>query len=778
MSVQKCRRLKSCVLALSTLLCAPAHGEPWYGAACPQTSVSVVPLPPIAQEQLVRARLSPLDAGQDIAVRITPDGQFWALRESFEQWQLPLPAQSQDIDGTRWYALEQLAGLQYRFDACTQELWIDVSGVAGVHHDFDFGRGGGTSITAVSEPGGHLNIDAQYLQDRTQQQVSGTAELGLFSAQGHGTASMLYDGARAVRLDTSWSRDWPQRAERLTIGDAIARGGQVGQALRFGGVQWGTDFSLQPDVVTFPLPTLGGQAALPSTVDVYVNQVLRAQQQVPAGSFELNDVPVVTGAGNVQLVVRDLLGRTQVISYPFYVAPALLRAGLREYAVQAGALREGYGLRSGGYEQAFASGRLREGLDDTATYEVYGEASADQQMGGIGLSRLALPATTWNASVAMSHAAGPGVGAYAAGGIDYTQPRWNAGAQFKLATLRYAQLGEPVGSLRAQWIARVGVRAGSDGMINLSYLDDRRRDRAGSAILGLNYGTRLVAQWFATAGLTRIFDADGGLGGLVAVSCAFGGDKTFSVQETRGPGDVELHRASVQRDPAAALGFGYRLATEQGSDARNTVNTRWSGQKGVVTADAETLNGDNGLRLGVASGFAWLGRDGFWTRPVDASFAVVDSGVPGARVYQENRDAGLADEKGLLLVPGLRAYERNSLRIEDADLPLRYSARTLGTVVVPPAESGVRAPILVVDVPTLSVHLRQADGAAVMLGATLELDGRALPLPVGYEGQALIEAAPGRHSLRVRWPQGTCAAMVTIPQDAGADLPPVDVECR
>lgn len=751
------------------------HAAPWYGDACPSTTVSVLPMPATARQQLVLARRSPVDEGADTTVLVTPDGRFWVARESFEDWKLPAPvAKALRADDGDWYALDQVKGLDYRFDACTQELWLDASGVAGPSNQFNIGAARQTTWTPVEEPGGHLNFDLLYLDNALDQQVSGTAELGAFSDLGHGTASMLYDGEQPVRLETQWSHDWPDAAERLTVGDAITRGGLVGQALRFGGVQWGSEFTLQPDLVTFPLPSLNGSAALPSTVDVYVNNVLRTRQDVPAGSFELSNVPVVTGSGDVQLVVRDLLGRSQVINYPFYASPSMLREGLNEYSLQAGVLREDYGYRSNSYGEAFVSARLRRGMSNEATGEVHGEVTPHQAMFGAGISVLALPLGNW--SMGLAGSGGPsGSGAYTSLGVEHLAPRWNMAAQIRAATSGFAQLGDVPGALRMQAFTRLGVPL-YQGSLNLSWLRDDRRDRDASSILGASYGTRVLRDWYLNAGITHI--AGGDTAGTLGLTHPFGGDKTVTAQEDQGPGSRSLHRLALQRDPPSALGLGYRVAAERGSSSRTTGNLRWTGQKGTATLDAEDLNGSDSYRVGVSSGLALLGGDVFWTRPVTGSFAVVDSGAPGVRIYQDNHLAGAADEDGLLLIPGLRPFEQNNLRLEDADLPLRYAAQSLSTTVAPPVDSGVRAQFAVQDVPAVSVYVKQANGQPVPVGSMAELDGEPLDLPVGYGGQMLVEAKPGRHRLALRWSEGHCATLVVIVPDAGADLPPQMLECR
>jgi len=68
---------------------------------------------------------------------------------------------------------------------------------------------------------------------------------------------------------------------------------------------------------------------------------------------------------------------------------------------------------------------------------------------------------------------------------------------------------------------------------------------------------------------------------------------------------------------------------------------------------------------------------------IDDAFAVVDTGVPGVGVSLENRPVGKTDSSGLLMVPGLRAYETNRLTIDPDDLPPGADVATLARDTAP-----------------------------------------------------------------------------------------------
>ncbi|OXH88115.1 hypothetical protein CA830_21265, partial [Burkholderia multivorans] len=88
-----------------------------------------------------------------------------------------------------------------------------------------------------------------------------------------------------TRFDTSWSRSDPARPSTTQIGDAISGSLAWTRSVRLGGLQWRSNFALRPDLVTFPIPSLSGSAAVPSAVDLYINNVRQYTGNVPSGPF-------------------------------------------------------------------------------------------------------------------------------------------------------------------------------------------------------------------------------------------------------------------------------------------------------------------------------------------------------------------------------------------------------------------------------------------------------------------------------------------------------------
>jgi len=141
-----------------------------------------------------------------------------------------------------------------------------------------------------------------------------------------------------------------------------------------GGAQVSRDFSLRPDLITYPVPTLAGSSAVPSAVDLYVNNVRQFSGTAPSGPFAINAVPSIRGAGEAVIITRDVLGRSVMTTVPLYIDSRLLVSGLTDFSVEAGFVRRAYALRSFDYAgDPSLSGSLRYGLTDRLTLEAHGE---------------------------------------------------------------------------------------------------------------------------------------------------------------------------------------------------------------------------------------------------------------------------------------------------------------------------------------------------------------------------------------------------------------------
>lgn len=744
------------VLFFGILPAALAADAAWFGSDCGPDVVAVVPVG--HQELLVSVITEPGHPGENDTLLRTPDGEIWVTPESLQHWRAPVPKTYITYDGRRWISLREITDLRYRFDSCTQTLWVDTASATRTVTRRDvLPRVKVPEGRARIEPGGYLNLDTQLLRFADTTQWSGIGELGAFNGYGYGATSFVANRENLIRLETAWSVDDPESLHRLRLGDAITRSSNFGQSVRIGGVQWGRQFSLRPDIITYPLPSFRGSAALASSVDVYVNQSLRSSQEVPSGPFELNRIPVIAGRGEVQLVVRDVLGREQWVSYPFYAAPILLREGLTDYTVEAGWLRNNYSLTSADYGRFLAATTYRKGLSDTLTAEVHHELLHEQQLLAVSGVWLQPALGVFSAGLAGSGAAN-GLGGGVQLGFERITRVWNLAAEIRRASPRFIRAGDGLDTVRHSELARIGFVPHIAGSVSLNYLRQRREASGKITILGLSYTYGFARRWNLFVNATQVTSQTRDYNLLIGLNWQFGQNLLASSEFTH-DGHSRLGRVTVQKTMESALDYSLRASAETGVDARRQIQAQWAQERGTLSADAERVAGNNNYRLGYTTGFALLGTDVFWTRPVDGSFAVVDTqGVPDVRIYTDERVAGRTDQNGKLLVPNLRTYEITQLRIEDSDVPIEFDMGELRQPLFLPTRGGTRVRFTLSATRGLTLKLLLKDGAPVPVGAQVTVPGLDQLLPVGFEGKVYLAQAPKQPRLEARWGGHRCVA--------------------
>ena len=135
-----------------------------------------------------------------------------------------------------------------------------------------------------------------------------------------------------------------------------------------------------------PLPTFGGIAAVPSTVDVYVNNIKTFSQDVAPGPFSIANIPLITGAGNAQLVVTEFVGRRDQDDRPVFrlgepVEPGADAAGRWKADCRVSTTARRPTIT---FETPVGSATLRRGIFDWMTAESHVEAGAGVANGGVG----------------------------------------------------------------------------------------------------------------------------------------------------------------------------------------------------------------------------------------------------------------------------------------------------------------------------------------------------------------------------------------------------------
>jgi len=731
-------------------------------ALCPAAAAAddreSLPADPSIVELTVNEQADPLT----LIVRRDLDGALLIRLADLPTLRLRTPERGiVTIDGERYLRIDETIGASMSFDDASQSASIRLPPEA---FEPTHARHDSAEVPQVTpaRPGGFLNYDAFTEQVDGTTNLGGFLELGLFGPQGvltHSQLAQRRDGeGSATRLDSTWTVDFPKRLATLRVGDAISAPGTWGRSVRFGGVQFGTNFATQPTLVTTPLLDARGEAIVPSTVDVFVNGRRVASEDVPPGPFSIERLPPITGAGELQVVVTDALGRQQVISQPYYTGRALLRPGLNEYSFEAGVVREDYGLRSDAYGDPVFAGTFRRGLSERLTAEVH----AESRHGGATAAGVDTAWQLGDLGIVTLTAAAGGDGAIGwLGGVGFERsgPRTSVFVRTQYRSEQFAQLGS---TLLRQHPRRfsfggVGLNFGQLGNLQMSYGEQTHWSGPGTRTIGLSHTVTLGSMGYLGFTASRTMSRGGTTDLFLNWSMPLGDQRTvgLSLQHSPDRGDLEPVEAvaSLQKSLPSGAGTGYYVSLSASDDAQ--LDYALQGESGLLGVQYARRDGSDGWRASANGGLAVTSAGVMPSRRLDRSFAVVRvADYPGITVYVENQPVGRTDERGRLLLASLRPYEINAVSVDPRELPLDASLTSTTMSVTPAYRSGPIVPFPVIRASAATLRLVTEDGNPVPAGATVITDSERVP--VALDGLVYLTQAAGRHDARADWAGGSC----------------------
>lgn len=688
----------------------------------------------------------------------------------------------------------QRAGLP--LDKLGEQAQIDVSSLQSVSVEYDAARQrllltvppewlpgqvigeakNGPRYPGRTSAGALINYDLYASRtDTTGTRLSAWNELRLFGDAGHvstnGVWQQQLEGSPAyqdngyIRYDSWWSNEDENAVMSWRVGDLVTDSLAWSSSIRLGGISVGRDFSVRPDLVTYPLPAFSGQAAVPSTVDLFINGYRSGQANVQPGPWSLTNVPFVNGAGDAVITTTDAVGRRVTTTMPFYVSSNLLKSGLADYAISAGAIRENYGIKNFDYGAAAASGSYRYGMTDWLTLESHAEGSENLAMGGLGGQ---LRVGSWgvvNGAVAQSHLDGDSGRQYS-WGYQYNNRWFNIGTQ---QTQRSSDFGN---------LALVGSRAGSqaDSRYTLS-----RRTAQYSASISLNrFGS-------VGAAFIDITDGQGDRTRLWNLSWSknLWGNSSLYVSASRDQeekswtgalslvipfGEQGSAAISTERDQRGRDSQRLYASSAMPSDGGFAWDASWANQSGdsgdyrqgslryrnnhIDTSGGFYGDDDNLTQWADVAGALVLMDNGvFAANAINDAFVLVKTGYPDVNVRYENQSMGRTNQQGYLLVPAISSYYPAKYDIDTLDLPADMTTPHVEQRFAVKRQSGYLLNFPVEKLRSASVILVDAQGQPLPVSSLVQRADHATEY-VGWDGIVWMENLTARNPMEVVTPDG------------------------
>ncbi len=192
------------------------------------------------------------------------------------------------------------------------------------------------------------------------------------------------------RGDTRLVKDIQNKDIRLQAGDIYPESFGFMQGRPIGGISAATDFTLNP--YTLPFPQGRGSFVLRSrsNVKTFVNNVLIKNEVLPAGNYDLRDIPLINGLNKVIVETTDESGQKKIFQFNLPTSSELLNKDKWRFSISSGVPFRDINLKRD-YSDSnliLTSGFAQYGLTKSLTLGGYSQQQSDFYLLGseIGLA--------------------------------------------------------------------------------------------------------------------------------------------------------------------------------------------------------------------------------------------------------------------------------------------------------------------------------------------------------------------------------------------------------
>lgn len=706
------------------------------------------------------------------------DGSLLIAEQDWQQWRLQRPTiVIYQYNQQNYYQLNQIQGLSYQLNE--QELSITIEVPVSLFESVSLNAQPNIDIVKpISSTGIFVNYDLssainkQGLSDSTL-----SIENGIFHPWGVLNTQVLValpqdNPKKVIRLDSTFTHNQVETFTTFRVGDVVSTDlGHIG-SMRLGGIKRVSNFNLQPKKIITPMLSMKGEASLPSTVDVFVNNMRTLSQKVPIGAFEVDNIPVITGKGEVSMVIKDMLGRQQQVSLPYYINPEALQVGVHQYSYDIGWIRQDYGLESENYGRLLANNVHRLGLTEYITGEIQVAVTLDQQNLSCGTVLSVANKAAMQTLMSLSRHEDYGSGQSVSIGLSTQLEKVNIHNNFRWQSEEFAPMTRTIQTVNNQFIEDLFISwpiNKSLGTLALAYHHQQAYDQSQFQSLQLNYNAN-INNWFnVSASLTKVIGDNQKAVALLSFSMPLGQNLSANLhlQPQHGQQSVSLQHNNLSR-----IGTNYYLQHSWGNSQFTQANVNLQNSWGQYRFNTSYANGDFLLQASAAGGLIVMDKNVFFSRQINNSFAMIKvSDYADVKVYKNNQLVGLTNKRGVVFVPQLLPYQSNKLRIDAGDLPFDVIVPSLEKAVVPAFRSGLLVDFAVKRAYGAMMTLQLEQGELLPAGAIIQNLSTGEQILVGLKGQAYLSNLQTNNKIKVNWFNKQCEFNLMFSPNEDGSIP-------
>ncbi|MDF3346870.1 fimbria/pilus outer membrane usher protein [Acinetobacter pittii] len=715
-----------------------------------------------------------------ISVRQDQDRKLYIRSRDLKALRVKMDEHTPD---NQWVCINDLNGIQFKYLENEQSLNLKVPSNMLTGYSVDLNGQQVTSPRLLKmKPlnAAILNYSLYNTITNDENVFSGTVE-GIFnSAIGNFSSGVLYNGSNEtsyshekwVRLESKWQYVDPEKIRIYTLGDFISNSPDWGSSVRLAGFQWSSAYSQRGDIVTSALPQFSGSAALPSTLDLYVNQQKIYSGLVPSGPFDIKQLPFISG-NEVTLVTTDATGQQSITKKPYYFSSKILAKGINEFSVDIGIPRYNYGLYSNDYDDAtFASGAIRYGYSNSLTLSGGAEASTDGLSNlGTGFAKNIFGIGVINADIAASqykdengYSTLLGLEGRISKNISFnTSYRKVFDNYFDLARvsqvrylkenqinpesqnyLNYSALADEIfrAGINYNFYAGYGVYLGYN---QIKYSDNSYK------LLSTNLSGSLDKNWGFYASAYKDYENHKDYGVYFALRYTPSSKVNAITSVSSDSGSLRYRQEIFGLSEPQIGSFGWGGYVERDEDANEnnaSVYASYRARAAYLTGRYNRF-GDNDQVAVSATGslVAAAGRI-FAANEIGDGFAVVTNAGPQSQILNGGVNLGTTDKSGRFLIANLRPYMSHHIYLDPSYLPLEWEVSSTNQTAFVGYRQGTLVDFGAHQVISGLVKLVDQNNSPLMPGYTVRINGQQNGM-VGYDSEVFIPNLLKQNKLEV-----------------------------
>lgn len=721
------------------------------------------------------------NASEDlVAVKQSKQGKLYIRARDLKVLRLKIDEQTPE---NQWVCINELQGIQFQYQENEQTLKLKVPSSMLTGYAVDLN---GQQITSPDllkmKPlnAAILNYSLYNSIINDENTFSGSVE-GIFnSALGNFSSGALYNGSndnsdrheKWVRLETKWQYVDPEKIRLYTLGDFISNSPDWGSSVRLAGFQWSSAYTQRGDIVTSALPQFSGSAALPSTLDLYVNQQKIYSGLVPSGPFDIKQLPFISG-NEVTLVTTDATGQQSITKKPYYFSSKILAKDINEFSVDVGVPRYNYGLESNQYDDAtFASGAIRYGYSNSLTLSGGVEASTDSLSNlGTGFAKNILGIAVINADIAASqykdengYSALLGLEGRISKNISFnssyrkvfdnyfdlarvSQVRYLKDNQINAESQNYLSY-----SALADEIFRAGINynfyAGYGAYLGYNQI---KYSNNSYKLLSANLSGSINKNWGFYTSAYKDYENNKDYGIYFALrytpSSKF--NAITSVSSDSGRLSYRQEIFGLSEPQIGSFGWGGYVERDQDAKENNASLYASYRARAAYLTGRYNRSGDNDQVALSATGslVAAAGRI-FAANEIGEGYAVVTNAGPQSQILNGGVNLGFTDKAGRFLIPSLMPYQENHIYLDPSYLPLNWSVKATDQKTVVGYRQGTLVDFGAHQVISGLVRLVDQNNSPLLPGYSVRINGQQQGI-VGYDGEVFIQNLLKQNKLEV-----------------------------